>query len=272
MYRKNLPILIAGLLSIAVIVFSIWYVRTKDEREAAKNQPPAPSLDSARGIVEDDHILGNPGAPIVFYVYSDFSCPYCKDFHKSMKLLLELFGKDGNVAWVFRHTPFVQLHPESPMYALASECVAEEAGNVGFWKFADDLFEQANPLKPYTAAELVTVAESAGADRQTFVACMRENKYMGHVESEFQEAMAAGAKGTPFTIIETPSGRTSYQGAQSFKAMAIAVQTAIRTLESDGQLHTPSEKSDFTQDFQALEGGTTTIPAATPTAATSSSL
>ena len=47
-------------------------------------------------IDKDDHIRGNPNAPIVILEYSDFDCPFCKNFH--LYHIFPLFDSlsDGN--------------------------------------------------------------------------------------------------------------------------------------------------------------------------------
>lgn len=271
--RRHNPILIAIAFSLLVVGFSYWFshrgIETSEIGENTLERSNAVG-DAIRGIEPTDHILGNPTAPIVFIVYSDFSCTYCKEYHKTLRTLMRFYGPNGEVAIVFRHMPFVQLHPEAPMYALASECVAQEKGSTGFWNFGDKLFEAADPLKPLGAAELVLLAEKVGVDRQTFVACMRSNELMTVVESDFNEALGAGIKGTPYTIIDDPIGRTTYEGTQTFRVLAEGIQTTLRTLNID-ELASPSTGS-YMQDFDALAEPVTPTPTGTSSTATTTPL
>jgi len=84
---------------------------------------------------EGDHIYGNPEATIKVIVYSDFECPYCKIFHKTMIGVVNESG--GNVSFVFRHWP---LHQNSVAKLIAAECVAKIKGNDAFWNYADLVF------------------------------------------------------------------------------------------------------------------------------------
>lgn len=262
-FSKNKPILISIFLSLIIIAVTYWYVQSRKENvpEQEENIVPEVMLEKVRGIQPDDHVLGNPNAPIVLIVFSDFSCPYCVDYHETIRTVMRTFGTEGKVAVVFRHMPYVQLHPEAPMYALASECVAQELGNPGFWKFADELFGKNDPLKPLTAAELVVLAEKVGATRQTFVACMRSNELMAEVEKDFQEAIDGGAKGTPYTIVEALGDRAEYQGAQSYRTLAVTIQTLSRSLEVSHSDTSSSEfdgTMDFSDEFENIEIGTST--------------
>jgi protein-disulfide isomerase len=90
-------------------------------------------------VNEDDHILGQLDAEVVLVEYSDFLCPYCSDFHDTMNQIVDTY-EDSRVAWVYRHFPIPQLHPQAPRYARASECVADLEGNEAFWSFTDHVF------------------------------------------------------------------------------------------------------------------------------------
>jgi protein-disulfide isomerase len=276
--RRHLPIIIA--VAISALIIGIAYVvvqRDAAEEEAGETltMPGEPGVEETPvpELQPGDHVFGNPNADILFYVYSDFGCPFCKEYHLTMKNIVNVYGSDGRVAWVWRHMPLVQLHPNSPMYALASECIAEEAGDAGFWKFADSIFETYDPLSPPGAADLVLLAEAAGASRTQFVACMQADRHMGHVEDEFDQAVAAGADGTPFTVIISSEQRIVLKGAQQFRTLAGAVQAVLRTIDAmdSGGMARPSShsgnQSDLSAEFKAIPIGTTTQGVtSTPTA------
>ncbi|MEX2369159.1 MAG: thioredoxin domain-containing protein [Candidatus Paceibacterota bacterium] len=100
------------------------------------------SADVAINLVdEDDHIRGNIDAEVVLVEYSDFFCPFCGQFHDTMKQIIDTYEAD-QVAWVYRHFPIPQLqgHEQAPLYAQASECIADLGGNDAFWSFSDSVF------------------------------------------------------------------------------------------------------------------------------------
>ena len=91
-------------------------------------------------ISADDHILGNTNAKIIVVEYSDLDCPFCKTFHNTMHQVIK---NNPDVAWVYRHYPIPQLHPNAFRKAEETECAWEQKGNDGFWKYADKVFELA---------------------------------------------------------------------------------------------------------------------------------
>ena len=93
-----------------------------------------------RSVSGNDHILGNVNAPIKIVEFSDLECPFCKSFHQTMKKIMEEYGKSGKVAWVYRHFPIDQLHSKARKEAEATECAAEQGGEIKFWGYIDRLF------------------------------------------------------------------------------------------------------------------------------------
>jgi len=91
-------------------------------------------------VNENDHILGSATAPITIIEYSDYECPYCKNFQTTLnKIVTE---SNGSVSWVYRHWP---IHQNSMSKLVAAECVAQIKGNEAFWKYSDLLFGLLNP-------------------------------------------------------------------------------------------------------------------------------
>lgn len=89
-------------------------------------------------VSDQDHVRGNRGAKVLLIEYSDFECPFCSNFHATAQQIIDEYGDD--VAWIYRHYPLDQLHPNARPAAIASECVTEIGGDEAFWKFADEAF------------------------------------------------------------------------------------------------------------------------------------
>ena len=153
-------------------------------------------------ISTDDHILGSPNARITLIEYGDLDCPACKSIHPTLTRLIDTYGKDGTVAWVYRHFPLEQLHTGTTYKAAASECVAHLAGEAAFWDFITAIFDASNE----TEAEIITMAETVGVPRADFQACSVAGHYLGTVEASYNEARSIGIYATPFVIISYPEG------------------------------------------------------------------
>ena len=143
-------------------------------------------------ITSDDHIRGNPDAAVTIVEFSDFQCPFCQRFHPTVKQALAEYG--DQVRWVYKHFPLSQIHPEAIASAEASECVAAQKGNDGFWQFADALFENPARLAPAYYRE---VAGTIGVDLAQYDTCVKERTYKEKVEQHQAEGFRAGITGTP---------------------------------------------------------------------------
>jgi protein-disulfide isomerase len=224
-------VLIATAVAVTLVGTSMFLlVRAKTAPQTPSHTEPKIQSTTVRPIDTSDHVFGNPGAPIVFITYSDFLCPYCRDFYDTMKKTIETYGKDGKVAWVYRHMPITRLHPHAATYALASECVSQSAGDRGFWDFADILHATATAERVLTSPELIAFAEQVGVPQSTFTTCMKESLLMDRVEADFTDAINAGASATPFTVIVTAYQQLPRQGARSYPVVAATVEAMLRNL------------------------------------------
>lgn len=212
-----LAVIVAGALIAGAVFF-----KSKDTTPDTNNDGRPDEIVVAP-VSADDHVLGNPNAEIVVIEYSDIDCPFCKDFHATMHRIIDEYGKDGKVAWVYRHFPLDQLHPEARTKAEATECVASLAGNEAYWKFLDALFARTE-----TAADLPAIAVEMGVNQAAFNTCMSEKRFAEKVERDTQGAFAAGGNGTPYSVILTRDGETfPVNGAQPYEVVKQIIDTLL---------------------------------------------
>lgn len=188
------------------------------------------NLDALQPITAGDHILGDPDAPVKVIEYSDFECPYCKDFQKTMHRIMGEYGKDGKVAWVYRHFPLDQIHTKARKEAAASECANELGGPGTFWEFADRFYEL-TPSNDNTdiATVLPQIARELGLDESKFASCLGSGKYDKHIEENYQNAIAIGGTGTPWNVVIAPNGKEySLAGGQPYSAVKALIDIALQ--------------------------------------------
>lgn len=260
---------LAVLTALALVTFAFWNTTKHAQQQAlVAEMPIAFAKKDVRDVMPTDHVFGNPMAPLILVTYGDFECPFCKDYHKTLKRIVKMYGKDGKVAMVMRHMPIAKLHPHSPTYALASECVAEQGGSVAFWKFADALFDKITPDTNVDSAGLIDLARDAGVSEDDFSLCMRNSNLMSRVEESFDEALQAGATETPFTMIITPYQQIAQQGAVPFPVMGAMIKAMLRnigdvgyTTASDETMSNLFDSSDDEAEIQGVSAEETpTIP------------
>lgn len=222
-------IVIAGAF-IAVAVF--FGMRGTPSTGALPQQPvaqqPTGDLEQMKPVASEDHIRGNPNAPVKIVEYSDMECPFCKRFHETMKQASTEYG--DKVAWVYRHFPLDQLHSKARKEAVASECAAEQGGNTAFWKYMDRWFEL-TPSNNQTNIDTVLpqIAKEVGLDEAKFASCLASTKYDAHIEENVQNATATGGNGTPWSVVVGKNGKKyPLSGAQPLDAVKQLIDLALK--------------------------------------------
>lgn len=187
------------------------------------------SLDQMAAISANDHIRGNPDAPVKIVEYSDTECPFCKRFHDTMKQVVDEYGKVGKIAWVYRHFPLDQIHPKADKEAEALECANELGGANKFWEYADRLFAVTPSNNNLDPAELPKIAQYVGIDVSKFNTCLASGKYAQHVEQDTQNAVATGGSGTPWSIVAAKNGKKyPLSGAQPYASVKQLIELVLQ--------------------------------------------
>lgn len=227
-----IAIVVAGLL-IALAIFFGGKQAPGSNTQVANDrdiEQDTPELNVAP-VTADDHILGNPDAEIVIVEYSDYDCPFCKNFHNTMNQIMGEYGPEGKVAWVYRHFPIKQLHPNAEKTAEASECVADLGGNDAFWKFSNLIFDERGTNEPTDVSQLPNYAEQAGVSRSAYAACLDEGKFAQKIQDDIQAAVDAGARGTPYSILVAGGKQGVINGAQPYNTVKQMIEGVLAELE-----------------------------------------
>ncbi len=235
-WKQNMGIPLAIIVAGVIIAGAVYMngqgpksaVDVQDGINKAQNTQETPETTVAP-ITASDHIRGNPNAPIVIVEYSDYDCPFCRIFHDTMNKVMDTYEKSGQVAWVFRHLPLAQLHPNAPKISEAAYCVAELAGNDGFWKFTDALnnsrkveYDQSGNLRsvePTNMARMTEFAQAGGAEKSAFELCYNSGKYTEKVAADIEAGLKAGARGTPYSIVMVGGEQGVINGAQPYETV-----------------------------------------------------
>lgn len=200
--------------------------------ESAPEEQTAQTPDAADvpPVTEDDHIRGNPNAPIMLVEYSDYDCPFCKRFHDTMNRIMAEYGESGDVAWVYRHMPLQQLHPNAPEIAAAAECVGSLGGDEAFWNFTDEIFDNRGSNDPTNMVQLPTYAETAGVSPEAYNECVEEGRFTDRVDGQLQDALDAGARGTPHTFVMVGDQQAAINGAQPYENVRQIIENLLRQI------------------------------------------
>lgn len=101
--------------------------------------------------------------------FADFECPHCKAAQPVLERLEQDFP---NAHFVFQNFPLVTIHSEAYKAAAYGACVAQQAGNEAFFKFADAVFTNQSNLTPEGSdAALGDAVTAAGLDPAKIGSC-----------------------------------------------------------------------------------------------------
>ena len=234
--RSHPAVPVAIVVGFAMIALAIFFTGNEKENIAQipSNIPEGDVLETTvRPPDQTDFIKGNPNAPILMIEYSDYDCPFCKQYHETLNQIMNEYGITGRVAWVYRQFPLKQLHPNAPKISEAALCVGELGGSAAFWKFTDSIFAGRELQEPTNMITLPDVAAEAGVDKAAYQSCVSSGKMKEKVEASVEEALALGAQGTPYTVLVVGNEQAVINGAQSYDVVKSIIDNLISQL--DGQ-------------------------------------
>jgi protein-disulfide isomerase len=145
--------------------------------------------------------LGKSGARVQVVEFSDFQCPFCRQFAPNLRLIEKQFGDQVEV--IYRQYPIPSLHPFAIKAAEASLC-AQEQGK--FWELHDMMFAEQDRI---AVSDLKSKARRLGMNGGKFDSCLDTGKYTEQVQRDMAEGVKSGVNGTPAIFvngIEVPGG------------------------------------------------------------------
>ena len=160
-----------------------------------------------------DHVRGPADASVTLVEYGDFECPYCG---RAEPIVRELLAGDGDLRYVWRHLPLIDVHPQAAVAAEASEAAAVQGA---FWEYHALLFANQDALKP---KQLVSYAEELGLDGERFRRELRESEHDGRIARDVESAELSGVAGTPTFFVNG----ARHHGAYDIHALKAAVKAA----------------------------------------------
>ena len=100
---------------------------------AEKNAPSGPA--HAKIDLSGFQMLGSKSAPVTLVEFTDYQCPYCRQFHVSVfNELKKNYIDTGKVRFYSRDLPLDQIHPNAMRAAEAGRCAADQGQ---FWSMRD---------------------------------------------------------------------------------------------------------------------------------------
>lgn len=195
--RSNLALPIAIVVAGLLVAGAMFYTNkgaTKIEQPAQKKATQAFNV---APVTDTDSIVGSKDADVVVIEYSDTECPFCKNFHNTMLKVMDTYGKDNKVAWVYRYMPLDALHKKARKEAVAIECAKQQGGNDMFWKFVNAVYAKTTSNDSLPETELSKIASSLKLDMTKWSKCYTTDETAQIVADQEKTGADAGVEGTP---------------------------------------------------------------------------
>ena len=167
--------------------------------------------------------IGDPKAPVTVIEYASMTCPHCAHFQETtFPELKKRYIDTGKVRYIFREFPLDNL--AAAVFMLA-RCNAQEDSNK-YMALIDTFFRQQRtwavekPLGP-----LFNIAKQAGYTKESFDACLSNQKILDGIESMRQRAVKQ------FKVESTPTffiNGTKVPGAASIDEMAKIIDPQVK--------------------------------------------
>lgn len=167
-------------------------------------------------------VIGNQNAKVTVTEYSDFQCPLCHSFFvDSLPTILKSYVDTGKVKFIYKHFP-LNIHPQAPAAALASECALEQGK---FWEMHDLLFERQAQWsgQPSHLDMFKQMAAELNLNTDQFATCLDTKKLQKNVDIDYNESIAKNFRGTPMFLINDQM----IVGAQDVKTFTDAIDAEL---------------------------------------------
>ncbi len=177
---------------------------------------------------DDDPFIGNANAKVTIIEFSDYQCPFCRKFWTESYSQLKVDYIDtGKIKYVFRDFP-LGFHKGAIPAAIAGNCVREQLGNEGYFKYHDIVFTEQNKITQNTVnldekMILDFVSKVGGIDMTKFNTCFNDPSQKTEVEADLTAGAKAGVSGTPSFFI---NGKLLV-GAQPYSVIKSEIEKAL---------------------------------------------
>ncbi len=178
--------------------------------------------------MEEGKALGAADAPVVIREFSDFQCPFCRNFSNgTQKQIIDQYIETGQVRFEYHHFIVIDGNVggnESRRAAEASECAAEQNA---FWDYHEILFANqiGEGVGGYNDARLRQFAQALGLNTEQFNQCFNSGKYASAVSADEAMARSLRVTGTPSVFVND----TKIENPMDLAAIQAAIQAELVT-------------------------------------------
>jgi protein-disulfide isomerase len=161
-----------------------------------KANPFADNL--AKIHVEGDPSTGPADAKVTIVEFSDFQCPHCREFFKTIQATETQYPQ---VRIVFKDFPLTQIHPWAETAALAARCAYMQKPS-SFASMQALIFDNQDLISTENVWDkLADFAARSGVDADAMKACMSSPEAKAAIDSDRHDGEALNIDRTPTAYV-----------------------------------------------------------------------
>ena len=191
-----------------------------------------PFLETLERLPSGGPSFGPENANVTIVAFSDFQCPYCREFAKTVRDNLAKKYPD-TVRFVFEDFPLDSIHPWARVAAEAAHCLGD-LKPAAFWAFHDWIFEHQGEVNDsfehqkanfgkYLRGKTLAIAKEQGMDEAKVGACIDTHETAKQVEESLKTGRILQVQQTPTFFI---NGRT-VPGSVDWKTLDAVIQIEL---------------------------------------------
>ena len=159
-----------------------------------------PFIETLAQLPSDGPSFGPADAKYTLVVFSDFECPYCREFARTLRNELPRNYKDVKV--IFKDFPIDSLHPWARAASEAAHCVGDSNSDA-FWSFHDWVFEHQGEINAKDLKEkTLEFANEHKLDAAKIGSCIDNRATRAEVDASVKEGHALDISKTPTFFLD----------------------------------------------------------------------
>lgn len=164
------------------------------------NLSESPYIDVLQRLPRNGPAYGPANAKVTLVVFTDFQCPYCREFAKTIRdQIPKKYPNDVRIE--FQDFPISSIHKWAQGAAEAAHCVGADNSNA-FWGFHDWIFDHQEEVNAGNLKEkALAFSKTQGLDEAKVGACIDNHSGAAQVNAGLQAGQELGIQQTPTFFI-----------------------------------------------------------------------
>lgn len=186
--------------------------------------------DSVAVRADSSRYRGSASAPVTIYEFSDFQCPFCREYQvKTAAAVDSALVRTGKARLVYFNFP-LPIHPHAWVAAEAAMCAGAQGR---FWPMHDRLFREQSAWAdaPSPGPLFEQYARDLGLDLPAFRTCTAEDQVARDIVQDLAFGAGGGLRGTPtFVILREPAAGENPEATQRVLSGAVGLAEILNAV------------------------------------------